>query len=372
MAPFIVVVVAAGFLAFTRPGQTAVATVIFLPQAFPQTGPTPIERVTEPPVLQEVQIPTGGGSVSADLYRPASDGPHGALVFYLGIQPVERRDPSVVRLAEGLARLGLVVLVPELPALYSGKLDPAEIEILVAAIEFLRRGEDVNPDKIGMTGFSAGAGLMLLAAEDARVADKVDWVNSFGGYVDAVGLVRDVLAQEIWLPDGTRRTWVPEPLSLAAVRRQLIEALPEPADRAILLNVFFGTTSTNSTDLVGLTQDGQTLYRILTATSPAQVDQLLPTMPAPVVAALHSISPDRGLDQLQAYAFVMHDRDDHYIPFTQSRRLAEAMPPDQVHYTEFALFQHVEPTQDLDPISFTIEIGRLFGHMYGIFSRALH
>lgn len=372
LAPLIVALIVASLLAFTVPGQTAVATLVFLPQAFPQTGPTPLELLTDPATRDEVQIDAAGRTITADLYRPATVGPHGALIFYLGIQPVDRRDPAVVRLSDGLARLGLIVLVPELPELYSGKLDPAETETLIAAIELLRRDGDVDPGKIGMAGFSAGVGLMLLAAEDPRVADKIDWINSFGGYYDATSFVRDVLAREIWLPDGTRRAWAPDDLTLATARRQLIEALPEPIDRAILLNVFFGTTPATPADLAGLTPDGQALYRLLTAATPAQVDQLMPTLPAPATAALESISPDRGIDRLRAYVFVMHDRDDRYIPFTQSRALVAALPPDRVTYTEFALFRHVEPARDLDPITFTIELGRLFGHLYGILARALH
>ena len=370
LAPFVFGLVVIGLLAFTHPGRTAVATLLFLPQAFPQTGRTPIELVTDPPTLEEVSFISDGTEVPADLYRPAGGERHGALIFYLGIQPIERRDPMLTRLAEGLARIGLVVLVPELPALYSGRLDPEETAILIEAVEFLRRQPNVDLERIGMSGFSVGAGLMLLAAADPRIADQVDWVNSFGGYFDARALVRAVLAREIRLPDGTRRAWIPEDLTLAVLRRQLIEALPRQEDQVILLNVFFGSQPATSADLIGLSEAGRNLYRILTAQTPAQVDELLPLMPAEVAAAIESISPDHRIDQLRAHVFVMHDRDDSYIPFTHSRQLVAALPPEQVTYTEFSLFRHVEPSADLDALSFAWESVRLYGHLYRILLRA--
>ena len=361
---------ATGLLAFTRPGQTALATLLLLPQVFPQTGATPIELLTERSTVEEVSFTSQGTPIQADLYRPAGAGPHGALIFYLGIQPIERRDPMLTQLADGLARIGLVVLVPELPALYSGKLDPRETAILIEAVEFLRQQPEVDPGRIGMSGFSVGASLMLLAAEDAQIADKVDWVNSFGGYFDALDLVRAVLAREIRLPDGTRRTWIPENLTVTVLRRQLIEALPSHEDQVILFNVFSGAQPATSADLIGLSEAGRTLYRILTAETPAQVDELLPLMPPEVADAIESISPDRRIGQLRAHVFVMHDRDDHYIPFTQSRQLVAALPPNQVTYTEFSLFRHVEPSQHLDALNFALESARLYGHLYRILLRA--
>lgn len=357
-------------LTLTHPGRTAVATLFFLPQAFPQTGPTPIEYVTDPPERREVTYGPNGAYV-ADVYLPTEAGLHGAAIFYLGIQPIERRDPALVRLADGLARLGLVVLVPELPSLYSGQLNAGEVDVLVESVRYLRGHEAVNPERIGMSGFSAGASLMLLAASDPRVNDQVDWVNSFGGYYDAHILVREVLGREFILADGTRRTWIPADLTLAIVRRQLIEGLPSREDRVILTNVFFGNRQASPADLAGLSEEGRALYRLLTATTGSEVSSLMTQLPPAVTEALATVSPRRTIDQLRAFTFVMHDRNDPYIPFVQSRDLVRALPPEQVLYTEFSLFEHVEPNRNLDPIEFVTEIGKLFGHLYAIFLRAL-
>ncbi len=370
LAPLLLVLLAAAFLSFTAPGRTAVATLLFLPQVFPQTGPTPIELVTDPPTREEVVF--GPDAHQADIYYPPIPGPHGAVILYLGIQPIERRDPTIVQLSEGLARLGLIVLVPELPELYSGQLSAEETEALVQAVEYLRGHPDVDAERIGLTGFSAGAGLVLLAAEDPRIADAVDWINAFGGYYDATDLVRQVLAHDIILADGTRRVWIPDELTVNVVRRQLISALPDRDDRVILTNAFFGNGPISSDNLAGLSDDARLLYRLLTAETPGEVQALLPLLPERVQQAIEEVSPAPNIDQLEAYAFVMHDRDDPYIPVVQSRELAEALPPDQVTYTEFALFQHVEPRQSLDPLRFGVEAAKLFGHLYAVLFRALN
>ena len=55
------------------------------------------------------------------------------------------------------------------------------------------------------------------------------------------------------------------------------------------------------------------------------------------------------------------------MPSEESRRLADALPDNvDAYYTEFSLFNHVDPTQVVGPIEFVGEAIKLFLHMYNV------
>ena len=55
-----------------------------------------------------------------------------------------------------------------------------------AAPDFLaEQATRVRPDRVGLMGISYGAGPTLIAAADPRIAARVDFVLSHGGYFDS-------------------------------------------------------------------------------------------------------------------------------------------------------------------------------------------
>ena len=48
----------------------------------------------------------------ADVYAPAGGGKRGAVLLFMGVNPAGKDDPRVVNLANGLARAGMVVMIP--------------------------------------------------------------------------------------------------------------------------------------------------------------------------------------------------------------------------------------------------------------------
>ena len=63
----------------------------------------------------------------------------------------------------------------------------------------------------------------------------------------------------------------------------------------------------------------------------------------------------------------MHDREDRLVPSEESARLFEALGEDSsAYYTEFAFFQHVDPTRPVSPPTYLKEGFKLFLHMYQI------
>src|SRR5471030_723498 len=99
-------------LALWHPARVAAQALLLLPALFPSAPFDPLGLVTPAPIVEQYSYPYAGGTVEADLYRPAGDGQHGAMMLLLGAGDLPRSDVAV-HFAEGLARLGIVVLVPE-------------------------------------------------------------------------------------------------------------------------------------------------------------------------------------------------------------------------------------------------------------------
>src|SRR5262249_26775009 len=145
--------------------------------------------------------------------------------------------------------------------------------------------------------------------------DEVRFVNSFGSYNDAISLLVDVASHSI-VVDGTTRDWTPEQRTIDVISNALIDAGVSDADRTELLS-------------------GATRERAM---------QIADNFSPEVRARLEAVSPSSVLDQLRAHLYLMHDVDDPFVPFTESRDLVRQAPPGVVdRYTEFSIFEHVIP-----------------------------
>jgi hypothetical protein len=84
------------------------------------------------------------------------------------------------------------------------------------------------------------------------------------------------------------------------------------------------------------------------------------------------MSPSAVLGDLSAHLYLMHDVDDPFIPFTESRALAAAAPPGTVvRYTEFAIFAHVIPERPVPWQTFVPDVWRLFWHVHAVLLEVL-
>ena len=116
---------------------------------FPNSPVRPIAWLTPTPRVERFEANYPGGIVEADIYVPGGGGRHGAIIMALGARPIANDAPVVVRFADGLSRLGIVVMVPESSGLTVGKVTREEIDLLVREFEELSRRPDVDPQRIG-------------------------------------------------------------------------------------------------------------------------------------------------------------------------------------------------------------------------------
>jgi acetyl esterase/lipase len=333
----------------TRAGLT---TAFMLPDLFVDLPVSPLKLAGAKPIKEEVTFSVGDGQVAADLYRPDDDARHGALLVVIGAAPRALEDEQVVRLAKSAARAGLVVMIPELEHLLADEMVPEEIEEVVAAFQYLRDQPFVEPGRTGIVGFSVGAGIGLVAASDPRIRDDVAIFGSFGGYYDLYDVIAAATTETI-TNNGHQSRWHPDDKTLRVLRRSLIYYADSGRDQDILTRIFLEDDDSARQELGALSPRSRAIFAILDNRDPARSAELFAALPPDDQAILRRLSPSASLDGLRTELIVIHDRHDHYIPYVESRRLAEAARPrNEVHYAEMDIFRHVDPRVPANPLTF--------------------
>jgi dienelactone hydrolase len=347
------------------PGQGAVRTARLLPAFFVDLPVAPEAWGRPQPVVEVEPLPTTGEYARMHIYRPPA-GSSPALLLSLGVNPAPPDDRRVVRLMQGLARAGLVAVLVQSSALDRDLITAEAPELLVQAFERVAARPDVKPDRIGMTGFSVGAGLVSVAAADPRIRDRVAVVEAFGGYFDTEDLVAAVTTSTIREGEALR-PWTPDPLSIAVVRTNLIAAIPDEGQRRAVDAALGGDPAASGL----LDTHARAVYDVLTNTDPHRAPDLYARLPAFQRDALFSVSPRAHVAGLRAPVYLMHDRGDELIPYVESRRFREALtregrPP---FYSEFDIFQHVDPTRGGNPPVVARDMVKLFMHVQSVLAR---
>jgi dienelactone hydrolase len=364
-----------------EPSRVAMQTLVLVPSLL-GAGPQPLLLFSETPVRSSVpyrSAPAAGDL--AELWLPAgasADERAGAILLVFGVNNVGRNHPAVVRLAGALARTGVAVLVPDSHTLLEGRLEEGEIDGVVQAFELLAARPEVDPARVSIAGFSVGGSLALLAARDARIADRVQWVNAFGAYADAATYLASVAARAYQL-DGEVVGWEPTPLAREVYVRFVLDQVTDADDAAALRAryerpILEGRVPEPSSRLEHSleTDAGHAAYRLLTAGSLVAAERAVRGLPAESLALIDALSPVRHLDGLAARVRLMHESDDRHVPVVQSRVLraaidagAAAGPDGDVRLTEFRLFDHVQP-DDLDLASAAPELWKLWWHLHAL------
>ena len=148
-------------------------------------------------------------------------------------------------------------------------------------------------------------------------------------------------------------------------------ALLEPGEAALLRNACAEPRGQTDTPL---SEDGRAVYRLLTARDVGDAATALNRLPAAMQARLDALSPLHWLPEIHAPLLMFgHDRDDLVIPVGESRRLRAALAGRAgVHATEFAMFQHMDPTKrKLAPLRLMQELGKFYRYVYPMFRQAV-
>lgn len=320
-----------------HPARVAAQALVLLPAIFPNPPFDPLTQLTSQPSQSEHQFAYAAGSVHATIFHPSGSGRHGAIILLQGAGDLPRSD-AAVRFSEALARLGVVVMLPESTGLHAERLTFGEIDGLRQCVLQLAAQSDVDDERIGFVGLSAAGGLSIVAAAQPDLRERVRFVNSFGSYYDALALLLDVASRSMEI-DGVERPWQPEPRTVDVVTTSLSEF------------------------------DSPALRELLGGVTRARGRELIARLPAEVTQRLAEISPSTYLAGLATHLYLMHDVDDSFIPFTESRALAAHTTVER--YTEFEIFAHVIPERPVPWQTFLPDLWRLYWHVHAVLLEVL-
>jgi dienelactone hydrolase len=327
----IILAVALGVAAW-HPARVAAQALLLLPAVFPNAPVDPLSAFTPQPALSENDFDYPGGTIHARVFHPVGGGQHGGVMLLLGVGELPREDLGV-RFAEALARSGLVTMLPESSGLLAEHVNQAEVDGLLACYDLLLAQPDVDAARTGVIGLSAAGGLGIVAASEPPMRDRLRLATSLGGYYDARSLLVDVASRSMDV-DGQVVAWSPEERTVEVVRQALLDA---GADA----------------DFDDLSRD--------------EAQAWLAALPSEVQQHLAEISPSAHLSDVRAHLYLLHDRDDSFIPFTESRALAQAAPPGVVQrYTEFSIFAHVIPDRPVPWQTFLPDVWALFWDIHAV------
>jgi dienelactone hydrolase len=285
----------------------------------------PLTWVTPDPVVGVFTWPDGGIGV---LTMPGGDDRSAGLILMLGAEPAEPDDPRVRRLTESLARSGLATLLVRSELLINGDVTAAEVPLLIGAFEALRDHPQIRDDRVAFVGLSVGGSVQMIAAAHPSIAEEVWFVFALGPYHEAGRLAAEVMSGAYRTSDGIE-TWEPDDTALRVVERTLLVGLPE-GERA---RIDGGEPA--------MTPDGQAAQALLERPSLARAETLVGELSPDGRAELEAISPRHHLDGLRAPLYLLHDRNDAFIPWPHSDDIAAAYEPEVYHRLD--IFDHAEP-----------------------------
>lgn len=367
-------------LTLFRPAATAIHTAAFAAQALP--SPVKMQPwLAAEPARRKVNFPRDDGTDgNADIYVIPDGKRRAGLLIFLGANAAGADDPEVINLGKALARAGFAVMYYWSPTMgEQAQIDAGEIANIVAAFEHLRRQEFVDPQRVGLAGFSVGASFALVAAADSRIADDIHFVNAFGGYYDIPDLLIQIAAGRAIYASG-EAPWQVDKLTRQVYDNMLNDALDELAYEEAARTCINGScpplqpNAPVQPNVPAGTVAGLSL--LAGVDSLAEARRLYAQLPAGFRQRVDSISPSQYVGQWSGRTAmrVMHDRGDSLIPAGESRRLVDALrhqrPDISVYYTETDVFSHVRPDADRDLQSRLKGAGQLYRHMYHIIAVA--
>ena len=355
----------------TLQGRAFVKSALFIPQVLPDIPVRPLEYVTKTPIREKITFTTlAADKASADLYLPKGENSHPAVVFFMGVVPPDRDESRIVALAEGLARTGMVVMIPWLETQHQNRIVEKDIESLVDAFIYLENHPRGKLGKIGMGGICTGASMSIVASQDLRINDRVSFVNSFAGYYDAADFIVATAAKTRFDEVSSTR-WNPDSLTQNLITTHIVDGTFDKDQ--VILNRIIKTGEWTQQDSDDLSSSGRAVLTLISGPNVDAAREAITSLNSRTTQFLENISPSTNIDDLKAEVLLMHDSSDKLVPPEESRRFAKAIESNgrRVYHTEFSLFQravqvHMDDSKGLNTLDFLKQAGKLYIHMYNV------
>jgi pimeloyl-ACP methyl ester carboxylesterase len=329
----------------------------------------------------EVMLPHGAGEVPATLIRPPGAARLPGWILLHGVTVPGRHHPLLIRFGHALASSGAAVLIPEVSAWRRLRLDATAADAAVAAsVEFLCQRHDIQDD-LNLVGFSFGATHALMSAAKDGVRDSVRGVLGFGGYCDLRRSLHCMMTGEHeW--KGVRRRLEPDPYGRWIVVANYIDLVPAFAHMAPLkqaahdLAAESGRRGAYAAEPVydslkaelrrRLPVDQREIWDVVAppfGVVPAveRAQELADLIVTAAATNAPGLDPGPWLPRLNQRVVLAHGRDDRLIPFTETLRLAAALPPAVAATVSITrMFAHSSEADRVGYLAYPREAGRYF------------
>jgi acetyl esterase/lipase len=361
------------YLSLFPAGRADLRTTLLLPTLLGASEPAELMVADESVRHTQMIVPAPAGGVYLDVYQPTTPippipGVRGGVVMIPGVGD-NRAVPQLVNLATAFAHTGLVVMTMTTPTLIDNTMSAQDSDGVVQAFETLAHWPGVNAHRIGLVGFSGGGPLVCFAAADPRIRDQVAFVALFGSYYNATSLLH-AFGQRGFMVNGHLQHWQPDPYPKQVLADTIAGTLPS-LESTLLQNAFApGGKPLTAADLAQMSPPAVAAYHLLIGDEPGQVDANIAALSLQMHALLDQLSINRVIDKIRAPVYLLHDRSDPSIPFTESRECAATLA--RIHHpydlAEFGIFSHVQVKSDLG-------IGQLLSdgpHLFHVLSQIVY
>ena len=364
-----------GLLSLAPNGRAALRGMLLVPAVLQPNKTTPLSVSGSGVRHTTTVLSARSGPVYLDIYEPDDDAPplpgaREGVVVIPGIGD-ERKDSQLINLSVSLAREGIVVMDLTTPALIVRRLDPDDVDAVVQAFLALAKHPSVGVGRAGILGVSGGGDLGVLAAADPRIRNQLGFMMLFGGYYDAKTLLRDFGRRALDV-DGALQPWTPNPVPVEALAKTIAPTLPASDAKLLVGSLSEHGKPLTAAQLATLSPGALAAYHLLRGDDPAHVDANIAALTPAMQRDLVALSPSAVLGDIHAPIYLLHDRNDTYVPFTESRAFAAALvranhPHD---FVELNIFAHVEVKYGLGIGPLVDDGVRLFGILTELLERA--
>jgi pimeloyl-ACP methyl ester carboxylesterase len=273
---------------------------------------------------------------------PAGDGPWPAIFLVNGAVREGRKLPEVRNLAEGFARAGYLVVVPDLPGLREARITPQTAEATTQVAREISGRPDVEDGQVALVGVSTGATLALLAAEDPALRGKVSLIAGVAPYSNIKTVLSLATTGHYRRSDGELIRYEADSFLSYVTARSLVAALPPGEDERTLSAEVLERACRKCPDpLSGLrarrTDDlgpgARSVVKLLANRNPERFAALYAEIPDEVRHDLEELSPLAGTGRIRVPVELATGPRDKYFPPSQSYALERVAPQRRVTVT---------------------------------------
>lgn len=288
--------------------------------------------------------------VPVSIYRPAGRGPWPAIMFVTGAHPLRRKEPIVQRVAEGLARTGYLVVLPDLPGLGVGELTTRTVESAAAITREATSMRDVRGGRVALIGASTGASIALLLAARSELAGRISLVSSISPYADLRKMIC-LATTARYENGGSYREYAVTNLLRRAVARSMIVTLAAGGERERLLAEVgdiledddpFARLPAQTTPL---SSEAEAIMRVLENRDSTRFEEIFADLSPALRTVIERLSPLSVAADVQAPVELAVPPNDPYFPLDEAETLARSMP--NVRLTVTSALDHTRPGASL-------------------------